>query len=167
VVPESAAPPKGEPAKMHGYHSYISMYQDTNAGLAGPQVVYQRGMMEKTMADYTEAPLFFMGIEESASMLASENAQWLANSTATPNITAALKQLSAYGNTSYELPQMINMLTAEGFDDALDFYTINGYTLANNPPFNYGLNEKVIYYFYGECICKKTDCLSTYLTCTQ
>lgn len=94
-------------------------------------------------------------------MLASENAQWLANSTATPNITAALKQLSAYGNTSYELPQMINMLTAEGFDDAPDFYTINGYTLANNPPFNYGLNEKVIYYFYGECIYKKNDCLST------
>lgn len=167
VVPESAAPPKGEPAKMHGYHSYISMLQDINGGLAGPQVVYQRGMMEKTMADYTEVPLFYMGIQESASILASENARWLANSTTTPNITATLEQLSVYGNTSYELPQVINMLTAEGFEEAPEFYTINGYTLANNPPFNYGLNENVIYYFYGEYICKKTDCPSTRLTYTK
>ncbi|KAI9930690.1 hypothetical protein ASPWEDRAFT_39581 [Aspergillus wentii DTO 134E9] len=150
VVPESAAPPAGQPSHMHGYHSYISMLEDLNAGLAGPQITYARGKMEHTVSHYHEVPLYFMGFDESKSILTATNKQSLTNSSATLNATArVLGGLAAYGNSSYWRPQLVNSLGAAGLDDAPMFYALNGYVMANSAPFEFCLNDEVIWYVYA------------------
>ncbi|KAK0930467.1 hypothetical protein LTR29_016681 [Friedmanniomyces endolithicus] len=73
MVNSAAGPNVGEPARVHSYHSYVALQQDSNAGLIGPQIVYAQGQMETTMANYREFPLLYMIYDESDSWLSAEN----------------------------------------------------------------------------------------------
>lgn len=61
---------------------------------------------------------------------------------------------SEYGNETYWNPQLVNLLSADKFEDAPMFYSLNGYAFANNPVFKMCLNENVIWYVYGKYIPK-------------
>ncbi|KAK6430159.1 hypothetical protein LTR95_013688 [Oleoguttula sp. CCFEE 5521] len=74
MVNPGAGPNFGEPAKVHSYHSYIALQQDTDAGLIGPQIVYAPGKMNETMANYREIPFLFMIYDEADSWLSGANA---------------------------------------------------------------------------------------------
>ncbi|KAK3658498.1 hypothetical protein LTR56_001909 [Elasticomyces elasticus] len=73
MVDDLAGPNNGEPARVHSYHSYVALQQDSNAGLIGPHIVYAQGQMAFTMANYREIPLLFMIYDESDSWLSGEN----------------------------------------------------------------------------------------------
>lgn len=151
LVSDSAAPSKGEPATMHAYHSYVSEPEDVNTGLVGPQMTYQRGMMNATMSNNREIPLLFMGFDEANSWLSGSNARMLANSTQSKSHYSSVSSgLVHYGNETFWRPQLVNMLAADGFKSAPMFYSLNGYVYANNPVFKMCLNENVIWYVYGE-----------------
>ena len=150
VVPESAAPSKGEPATTHAYHSFISVQEDFNAGLVGLQMTYQRGMMAETMRRYREFPVLLQGIDESASFLAAANAQRDGQKNATVDYESSFSELRQYGNESVWKPQMTNLLSSTKFDAAPEFYALNGYVFGNLPTFEMCLNDEVIWYVYGE-----------------
>lgn len=67
-------------SQVHSYHSYVDLYQDTNAGLIGPQIVYAAGQMNETMANYREIPLLYMIYNENESWLSGANAARLGGS---------------------------------------------------------------------------------------
>ncbi|KAK5742376.1 hypothetical protein LTR17_003388 [Elasticomyces elasticus] len=73
MVDNDSGPNDGEPARVHSYHSYVALQQDSNAGLIGPQIIYAKGQMASTMANYREIPLLFMIYDESDSWLSAEN----------------------------------------------------------------------------------------------
>ncbi|RMZ12644.1 hypothetical protein D0864_00647 [Hortaea werneckii] len=73
MVPENAGPNNNEPARVHSYHSYVALQQDSNAGLIGPQIVYAKGQMNHTMANYREFPLLYMIYTEADSWLSGKN----------------------------------------------------------------------------------------------
>ncbi|KAI6875054.1 Cupredoxin [Hortaea werneckii] len=77
MVEEDSGPDEGDVSKVHSYHSYVAMQQDTNAGLIGPHITYGRGLMEQTMAEYREFTLLYMIYEESDSWLSAQNAERL------------------------------------------------------------------------------------------
>lgn len=147
VAPESAAPNHGEPATMHGYHSYVSIQEDLNAGLVGPQMTYQRGKMTETLARYREFPVLLQGIDESKSFLAAENAR-RAGKNVSVDYQSTFAELMKYGNESVWRPQMTSLMSAK-FDDAPEFYAMNGLVLGNLPTFEMCLNDQVIWYVYG------------------
>lgn len=149
LVPDSSAPSADELANMHGYHSYISMQEDMSAGLIGPQFTYQRGMMDHTMSQYHEFPVLFQSVDESSSFMAGINAQQLKNSSAQLS-HVDFSELMQYGNESSWRPQLTNLVSSKGFDDAPKFQTVNGYTFANIPTFKMCRDDKVIWYVYGE-----------------
>lgn len=60
-------------SKVHSYHSYVALQQDTDAGLIGPQIVYASGEMNNTMTSYREIPLLYMIYDEADSWLSAEN----------------------------------------------------------------------------------------------
>ncbi|KAK4997832.1 hypothetical protein LTR66_002819 [Elasticomyces elasticus] len=101
MVSDGAAPPAGQPSQLWGYHSYVSLYEDTNAGLVGPQIVYQRGQMNSTMANYREFPLLYMNYDESASILSTTNMQRLVKSPSgfTSSASSAPSSTSAFSDT--------------------------------------------------------------------
>lgn len=74
MVDPAAGPDASEPARTHSYHSYVSLEQDSNAGLIGPSIVYPSGQMAKVMAEYREFPLLYMIYAESQSFLSGANA---------------------------------------------------------------------------------------------
>lgn len=76
-VDDIAGPNDGEPARVHSYHSYVALEQDTEAGLIGPSIVYAPGMMKSTMANYREIPLLYMIYSEAISWLSGANAALL------------------------------------------------------------------------------------------
>lgn len=134
---------------MHGYHSYMSTPEDMSAGLVGPQFTYQRGMMNHTMSQYREFVVLFQGLDESSSFMASTNARLLKNSTEQP-ADIDFSELLQYGNESYWRPQLTNLMSSMGFDDAPRFYTVNGYVFENTPTFKMCRDDKVIWYVYGK-----------------
>ncbi|KAI7287602.1 Cupredoxin [Hortaea werneckii] len=73
MVPENAGPNNNEPARVHSYHSYVALQQDSNAGLIGPQIVYAKGQMNHTMANYREFLLLYMIYHEADSWLSGKN----------------------------------------------------------------------------------------------
>ncbi|KAI6867109.1 Cupredoxin [Hortaea werneckii] len=73
MVPENAGPYDNEPARVHSYHSYVALQQDSDAGLIGPQIVYAKGQMNHTMANYREFPLLYMIYTEADSWLSGKN----------------------------------------------------------------------------------------------
>ena len=139
---------------MHSYHSYVSMPEDQNAGLVGPQMTYQRGMMNHTMSTHREIPLLYMHMDEAKSFLAETNAHILRQGHPPVNHNSTHLTLSGmqhHGNQSFWRPQLVNLASAQGFTDAPQFYSMNGWVFANNPTFEMCLNEKVIWYVYGKC----------------
>lgn len=153
LVDESNAPAKGVPANMHAYHSYVSSPEDLNAGLAGPQMTYPRGMMNQTMSTYREFPVLYNSFNEANSFFSAVNADDLGNLSIGQkagrnySIPSASSQ---YGNSSFWHPQLVNFLSAQDFSTAPTFHAINGYIFGNNPTFKMCVNDKVIWYLYGE-----------------
>jgi hypothetical protein len=167
LVQSAAGPDDSEPARTHSYHSYVSLEQDSNAGLIGPSIIYASGQMEKTMAEYREFPLLYMIYSESQSFLSNKNAAALKSSgqgesgaqgygyhgnapghsgpvAMVANLSASLPQ----GNYSIWHPQLVNLQSAGQFS-APPFFTMNGYIFANNPIFDMCLDDKVIWYTYA------------------
>ena len=158
LVDSAAGPDESEPARTHSYHSYVSLDQDTNAGLIGPSIIYASGQMAKTMAEYREFPLLYMIYTESQSFLSGMNAaalkgsgpnghfgQWSGQATSTAmasNSSASLPQ----SNSSIWYPQLVNLESAGQFSAAPPFHTMNGYVFANNPIFDMNVDDKVIWY---------------------
>lgn len=148
VVPESAAPNNDEPATMHAYHSFVSIQEDLNAGLLGPQITYQRGKMEETMARYREFPLLMQGTEESKSLLAAVNARREGRQV-TVDYEDTFSDLRQYGNHTVWKPQMTSLLSSLEFSDAPTFFAMNGYVLGNIPSFEVSLGDEIIWFVYG------------------
>ncbi|KAI5258094.1 Cupredoxin [Aureobasidium subglaciale] len=141
LVTDNAGPAKGIPAKTHSYHSYVSLYHDSAAGLIGPTIVYAKGMMESTMASHREIPLLYMIYDENVSFLSGVNAQKLTGQ----NYTLDVPQIYS-SNQSIWYPQVTNIAGSSQFSGAPKFHTMNGYVFANNPTFQMCLNDKVIWY---------------------
>jgi hypothetical protein len=116
MVPELAGPNYGEPARLHSYHSYVSLYEDANAGLIGPTVIYAKGTMDAVMSEYREIPFLFMIYAEAASFLSGVNAEKLTGQTVSDDVT----QLYS-ANSSVWYPQELNIAGAEHFRSAPNF----------------------------------------------
>jgi manganese oxidase len=95
-------------SKMWAYHSYVSMYQDTDAGLSGPVIVYNLGKMDEVMANNREFVLFYGDNQESNSFLALHNVQkYLPELYPTvANMTSSYPQPPM--NQTFWVPQVIN-----------------------------------------------------------
>jgi FtsP/CotA-like multicopper oxidase with cupredoxin domain len=115
LVSDSAGPNADEPSRTHSYHSYVSLAQDSNAGLIGPTIVYASGQMAKTMAEYREIPLLYMIYKEPESFLSASNVATLQRSTQSTNAALGSTQStnaalcddgmgSDYGGTSNARP---------------------------------------------------------------
>ncbi|KAH0175647.1 hypothetical protein KCU67_g30, partial [Aureobasidium melanogenum] len=124
------------------YHSYVSLYEDTNTGLIGPTIIYATGTMDRVMSEYREIPFLFMIYTESTSFLSGVNAKRLTGQT---NIKPDITQLYS-ANSSVWYPQELNIAGSEHFPSAPAFHTINGYTFSNNPVFEMCLGDKVLWY---------------------
>ncbi|KAF2995037.1 hypothetical protein E8E13_000568 [Curvularia kusanoi] len=152
VVNDSAGPPAGTPAKIHSYHSYVSLQEDANAGLIGPTIIYARGAMNKTMSSYREFPILYNTYDESVSWLSAENKARLdpANTTKSSNGVVNTWGLPS-GNNSVWGPQLTNFSGGRQFGSAPTFYSINGYVYSNTPTFEMCLDDNVIWGFniYG------------------
>lgn len=131
-----------------------SMYQDQDAGLSGPVIVYNRGGMESTMASYREFIVGYFDNQESNSFLASHNvmkylpamasaAVDMSNSTY-PKVTQGL------GNSSFWYPQSVNTPLTPGLTSAIlpNFFPINGYIFSNAPAFEMCVNDNAMWYVW-------------------
>jgi hypothetical protein len=76
-----AGPNDNEPARIHSYHSYVSLYEDANAGLISPTIIYRQGEMEKVMSEYRDIPSLFTIYTESISFLSRVNVEKLTSQT--------------------------------------------------------------------------------------
>ncbi|KAH0282181.1 Cupredoxin, partial [Aureobasidium sp. EXF-3399] len=141
MVTDIAGPNYDEPARTHSYHSYVSIQQDTNAGLIGPTIIYAKGTMDKVMAEYREIPFLFNIYEEDTSFLSGINAKKLTNQTINNQITTLFN-----ANSSIWYPQEVNINGAGQFSSAPSFRSINGYVYSNNPVFEMCLGDKVLWY---------------------
>lgn len=121
------------------------MYEDTNAGLIGPTIIYAKGAMESTMAGYREIPLLYMIYDEDVSFLSGNNSAVL-NGTHQGGNASQVPAIYPGGNQSYWYPQVVNINSGQQFSSAPSFHTMNGYVFANNPVFDMCLNDKVIWY---------------------
>lgn len=156
-VPDSAAPATGEPSKMWGYHSYVTMEQDLNAGLMGPQIVYPAGTMNTTINTYREFPLLFMAFDETDSFMSAINSGSSSSSgqISSENPSYSSSTIDPFnlggfsGNYSTWHPQLTNLKTS-GHGNGPSFYSLNGYVFANNPEFGMCLNDRVIWYVYAQ-----------------
>ncbi|THX23256.1 hypothetical protein D6D11_10556 [Aureobasidium pullulans] len=117
MVTELAGPNEGEPARLHSYHSYVSLYEDANTGLIGPTIIYATGTMDKIMSEYREIPFLFMIYTESTSFLSGVNAERLAGQT---NIKPDITHLYS-ANNSVWYPQELNIAGSEHFPSAPAF----------------------------------------------
>jgi len=116
MVTELAGPNYGEPARTHSYHSYVSMQEDTNAGLVGPTFIYNKGTMEQVMSEYRELPFLLNIYDENISFLSDVNAAKLAGQT--PN--TQVDQLYS-ANSSIWYPQTVNIMSSQQFSAAPSF----------------------------------------------
>ena len=93
---------------MWAYHSYVSMYQDADAGLSGPVIVYNPGKMDEVMANNREFVLFYGDNQESNSFLALHNVRkYLPDVYPTvANLTSQYPQPTM--NRTFWQPQMMN-----------------------------------------------------------
>ncbi|OKL60048.1 hypothetical protein UA08_04972 [Talaromyces atroroseus] len=151
LVPETDAPNPGYPSKLYSYHSYVSMYQDQDAGLSGPVIVYNQGMMDKVMSQYREFTVMFGDNQESNSFLALQNVMTRLPSQAgnVANLTYEYPTITSTGNVSIWYPQLINNpLTNVTTTMAPNFFPINGYIFANNPSFEMCQYDNVIWYLW-------------------
>ena len=127
LIPPASAPDAGENSKLWAYHSYISMYEDTDAGLTGPVIVYNPGTMNATMTKNREFILFYGDNQESNSFLAMHNVMkylpGLAGSVMNETSTYPAMQ---QGNESYWYPQEVNSpLTNVETSVAANFFPVS------------------------------------------
>lgn len=125
LIPPASAPDPGENSKLWAYHSYISMYQDADAGLSGPVIVYNPGTMNSTMSKNREFILFYGDNQESNSFLALHNVQKYLPGVSELNETSSYPVMQA-GNRSYWYPQEINSpLTSVNTTVAANFFPVS------------------------------------------
>lgn len=157
LVNEGAAPTKGLPSHMWGYHSYISYEQDQNAGLTGNTIVYARGQMDSTMANYREFVLTYMQFVESFSsmsatnraMFSKDNNMGAVGQSSPDNQTMLPSPQATPGNQSVWQPQVTNFMAALNqlsTQQAPTFSAHNGFIYANNPPYEVCVNDPTIWY---------------------
>jgi manganese oxidase len=108
LVGPGSVPDAGMDSKMWAYHSYVSMYQDADAGLSGPVIVYNPGKMNEVMANNREFIIFYGDNQESNSFLALHNVQkYLPHAYPTiANMTSEYPKPTV--NQTFWQPQMIN-----------------------------------------------------------
>ncbi|KZM24232.1 uncharacterized protein EKO05_0005797 [Ascochyta rabiei] len=153
MVNNQAGPTGGLPAKIHSYHSYVSLQQDANAGLIGPTIIYASGKMNETMASYREFPILFNTYEEDQSFLSSANKARLQDGNSSAQYTMPQLHTTGLpsGNETVWEPQLTNFESGGQFSGAPTFFTINGYVFANTPTFEMCVDDNVIWgaYAYG------------------
>jgi hypothetical protein len=151
LVNDASSPDPHGNTKMWAYHSFVNMPSDTNAGLIGPTIVYNRGTMNMTMATKREFVLLYMVYDETMSFLASTNQMKYSNHTINSSMAMPVVLQQPYsGNESFWKPQLTNMPTVSlSSANAPQFYALNGRVLANNPPFEMCLDDAANWYVYG------------------
>ncbi|KAL1961659.1 hypothetical protein VTN77DRAFT_1334 [Rasamsonia byssochlamydoides] len=150
LVPEGSAPNHGHDSRLWSYHPYVSMYEDLDAGSFGPVIVYNPGKMESVMRQNREFIVLYSDEKEWNSFLALHNARKYIPTVAVANLSDQYPQISR-GRSNYSIwyPQFINNPNTNVTSDmAPEFYSINGYIYANNPPFEMCINDSVIWYLY-------------------
>ncbi|CZR60586.1 uncharacterized protein PAC_10482 [Phialocephala subalpina] len=146
-LPGDAVPRGG--CVMWSYHSFVNMASDLNTGLSGPTIVYNPGMMNKTMATHREFVLLYENSNESMSFLASTNAKMYGNATSSTGMPVMLERNYA-GNMSFWELQLTNMPTVLlSSTRAPQFYTFNGRVFSNLAPFEVCIDDKAIWYIYA------------------
>jgi manganese oxidase len=128
-----------------------SMYQDQDAGLSGPVIIYNSGKMNTTMASNREFVVFFGDNQESNSFLALHNIQkYLPAVASTVSNQSSTYPVPPPGNQSVWYPQTQNVPLTPSITTAMaaNFFPINGYIFANNPPFEMCVNDAVIWYLW-------------------
>lgn len=152
LINDGSAPTQGQVSHMWGYHSYISMQEDLNAGLLGSTIAYAPGKMNETMESYREFVLVYMQYDESDSFLSQTNMQMLtANASIKGLDTTSMPSLThgqGYGNYSIWHPQLTNLMSAGQLStvQAPTFSALNGLIFANNAPFEMCVNDPTIWY---------------------
>lgn len=133
LVGEEQTPPPGEASALFAYHSFVNFMSDVNAGLVGPQIVYNRGNMSKTMASTREFPILYNIYNEASSFLAATNAELKGTNYSSDVVTLPY---TYPGNESFWIPELVNMPTAQlSASEAPPFHTLNGYVFSNGPAF--------------------------------
>lgn len=150
-IPDASAPTPPNVSKFWAYHSYINMPTELDSGLMGPFIVYNRGMMDITMASNRELVLLYMNFNEANSLLSETNDRKLSNGTSGSKIKAPTPmEGEGYGNYSIWHPQITNMpgtiLTAK---QAPSFHSLNGFIFNNMPSFEMCVDDNVIWYVYA------------------
>jgi hypothetical protein len=110
MVTDLAGPNYGEPARTHSYHSYVSLQEDTNAGLIGPTYIYARGTMDQVMSEYREIPFLLNIYDEGISFLSGVNAAKLAGQTYDLQVPQLYN-----ANSSVWYPQTVNIMGSGHF----------------------------------------------------
>jgi FtsP/CotA-like multicopper oxidase with cupredoxin domain len=151
LINEGSAPTNGMVSHMWGYHSYISMQEDSNAGLIGNTIVYAAGKMNETMNSYREFVLTYMQYDESNSFMSQTNKQALAPDTSSSPGQSSMPMPAlgqGYGNYSIWHPQVVNLMSSNQLNatQAPTFSSLNGLVYANNAPFEVCVNDPTIWY---------------------
>lgn len=104
----SSIPDEGNDSKLWAYHSYVSMYQDADAGLSGPFIAYNQGKMDEVMTNNREFILFYGDNQESNSFLAMHNVQKYLPDVYPTIANETYEYLMSTMNQTFWVPQMIN-----------------------------------------------------------
>ncbi|KAK9353595.1 Cupredoxin [Lipomyces doorenjongii] len=150
LVGPASVPDAGQNSKLFSYHSYISMYQDQDAGLSGPVIVYNQGMMEEVMGTNREFVVLYSDNQEWNSFLALQNVKKYLPGFKAENLTSEYPVPVSAVNESYWFPQMANTpKTNIDSTVAANFFPMNGYVFANGPPFEMCLGDSAIWYLWN------------------
>ncbi|RLL96261.1 hypothetical protein CFD26_102287 [Aspergillus turcosus] len=150
LVADNSAPNHGLESRLFSYHPYVSTYQDQDAGSYGPVIIYNRGQMERVMRQNREFILLYTDNQEWNSFLALQNVQKYLPGVQVANLSYQYPNVTdGRGNYSIWYPQFINQ-PATNVTPAMaaNFFPLNGYIYANNPPFEMCVLDNVIWYLY-------------------
>lgn len=127
------------------------MYQDQDAGLSGPVIIYAPGKMNSTMAQNREFIVFYGDNQESNSFLALHNVQKYLPTIDSTGFNESYKYPTMLpGNESVWYPQLINDPNTPQITSSMasNFFPMNGYIFASNPAFEMCVNDNVIWYLW-------------------
>jgi len=126
LVGPGSLPDTGMDSKMWAYHSYVSMYEDTDAGLSGPIIVYNQGKMAEVMANNREFVIFYGDNQESNSFLALHNVQKYLSGALPEVANLTYEYPRASMNETFWYPQMVNSpLTNVSTSIAANFFPVS------------------------------------------
>lgn len=125
-MPDTSAPDPGEDSKLWAYHSYVSMYQGSDAGLTGPTIVYSPGKMDEVMANNREFILFYGDNQEWNSFLALHNVRkFLPALSGMKNESSTYPNITIPGNETFWYPQKIDTpMTTVNSSVAANFFPV-------------------------------------------